>query len=141
LAPSVLEASTRGTRFHSNRVSAPLADVGMERSITEGGMLETTPPQDRTPQRRGRPRKDTGKKEEDCHQDELSIHPTTKGSTTLTYQSRLVGISSKGSGERKGREKELGSPVKSSIQQLKQAQLAKAKLYQENRELQSQLAA
>jgi hypothetical protein len=35
----------------------------------------------------------------------------------------------------------LGSPIKSSIQQLEQAQLSIEELYQENRELQSQLAA
>jgi hypothetical protein len=36
--------------------------------------------------------------------------------------------------------KALGPPVKSSIQQLEQAQLAIAELYQENRELWRQLA-
>jgi hypothetical protein len=58
----------------------------------------------------------------------------------LTYQLGLVGTASKGRGERKGREKELGSLVKSSIQQLEKAQLAIVELYQENRELWSQLA-
>jgi hypothetical protein len=82
-----------------------------------------------------------GKREEDCPPAELSVHPTAEGSTTLTNWSGLVGTTSKGSGGRKGREKALGSPVKSSIQQLEQAQLAIAELYQENRELQSQLAA
>jgi hypothetical protein len=99
LAPSVLEASTGGTGFHSDRVSVPLAEVGVERSTPEGGMLETTPPQERTPWRRGRPRKDTGKREENFPQAELSIHPTTEGSTMLTYRSGLVGTASKGSGE------------------------------------------
>jgi hypothetical protein len=47
LAPSVLEASTGGTGFHSYRVSVPLAEVGVERSTPEGGMLETAPPQEK----------------------------------------------------------------------------------------------
>jgi hypothetical protein len=70
-----------------------------------------------------------GKREEDYPQAELSIHPATEGSTMLNYRLGLVGTASKGSKERKGREKSLHSPVKSSIQQLEQAQLAIAELY------------
>jgi hypothetical protein len=124
LAPSVLEASTRGTDFRLDRVSMPLVEVGVERSTPKGGMLETVLPQERTPWRRGRPSKNMGKREEDYPQFKMSIHPTAEGSTTLTYRSRLMGTASKGSRERKGRAKELDSPVKSSIQQLEQAQLA-----------------
>jgi hypothetical protein len=43
----------------------PLAEVGVEISTLEGDMLGAVPPQERTPWRRGRPRKDTGKREED----------------------------------------------------------------------------
>jgi hypothetical protein len=98
LASSVLEASTGGTRFRSERVSVPLVEVGVERSMPEGGMLETTPPQERTPWRRGRPRKDMGKKEEDRPPAELSVHPAAEGSMMLTNWSRPVGTTSKGSG-------------------------------------------
>jgi hypothetical protein len=61
--------------------------------------MDIVPPQEKTPQRSGRPRKDTGEREEDCPQAELSIHPVIKGSTTLTCQSGLMGTASKGSGE------------------------------------------
>jgi hypothetical protein len=84
LALGVLKASTRGRRFHLNRVSMPLVKVRVERSTPEGGMLETMPPQEKTPQRRGRPRKDTGKREEEFSQAELSIHPTNEGYMMLT---------------------------------------------------------
>jgi hypothetical protein len=77
----------------------PLEEVGVERSRPEGGILETAPLQERTPRRRGRPRKDTGKREEDFPQAEMSIHPTTEGPPTLTYRSGLVGTASKGSRE------------------------------------------
>jgi len=44
LASSVLEASMGGTGIRSERVLASLADVGVERSMLEGNMLEDMPP-------------------------------------------------------------------------------------------------
>jgi hypothetical protein len=76
----------------------PLVEVGVERSMPERGMLGVMPPQERTPWRRGRPRKDTGKREEDCLPAELSVHPTAEGSTMLTNWSEPMGTTSKGSG-------------------------------------------
>ena len=58
----------------------------------------------------------------------------------LTNWSKHVRAISRGSGRQKGREKAPGSPIKSPIQQLEWDQLSIAKLYQENRELQSQLS-
>jgi hypothetical protein len=98
LASSVLEASIGGIGLSSERVSMPLVEFGVERSTPERGMLGVVPPQEWKPQRRGRPRKDMGKREEEHLQAELSVHPATQGSTRLTNWSELVGTTSKGSG-------------------------------------------
>jgi hypothetical protein len=52
----------------------------------------------------------------------------------------LVGTAGKGGRRRKGRTEEPGASVEKSAQQLEQAQIAIAELYQENRELWRQLA-
>jgi hypothetical protein len=84
LASSVLEASIGGTIFCLERVSSPLVKVGVERSMLEGGILGVTPSQEWTPWRRGRPRKDTGKRKEDHPSTKLSVHPAVEGYMTLT---------------------------------------------------------
>jgi len=63
LAPSVFEASTEGTCICSGKVSVLLAEVGVEGSTSEQGMLGVVPPEESTPRRRGWPKKDTGKGE------------------------------------------------------------------------------
>jgi DNA repair ATPase RecN len=57
-----------------------------------------------------------------------------------TNHSELVGTTGKGGRRRKGRVEDLGASVEKSAQQLEQAQISIAKIYQENRELQHQLA-
>jgi hypothetical protein len=98
------------------------------------------PSQEKTPRRRGRPRKNKEKGGEDHLPTELSAHPTAEEFTMHTTWLEPVGTTSRGSGRRKGKEKTPGSPVGSPIQQLERAQLAIAELYQENRELRRQLA-
>jgi hypothetical protein len=98
LASSVPEAPTGGTGLCSEMVSASPVEVGVERSMSERHMLGVMPSQEKTPWRRGRPRKDKGKGEEDCLPAELSVHPATEGSTMLTNWSEPVGTTSRGSG-------------------------------------------
>jgi hypothetical protein len=50
------------------------------------------------PWRRGRPRKDTGKGEEDHLPAELSVRPAPEGSAMLTNWSEPVGTTGRGSG-------------------------------------------
>jgi hypothetical protein len=98
LAPSVFEASTGGTGICSGKVPTPLVEVGVEGSMPEIGMLGAVPPEEWTPRRRGRPRKDMGKREGDRPRAEMSVYPTIEESTVLTNWSRLVETASKGSG-------------------------------------------
>jgi len=101
LVSNVLEALTGGTGLFSERVSVHLAEVGVERIMYERGILEVVPPPEWTPRRRGRPRKDTGKREEYHLPAELSVHLAVEGSTMLTNGSEPVGTTSKGSGGQK----------------------------------------
>jgi hypothetical protein len=47
-------------------VSVFPVEIGVEKGMSERGMLGNVPSQERKPRRRGRPRKDMGKGEEDC---------------------------------------------------------------------------
>jgi hypothetical protein len=101
--------------------------------------LETAPSPGPKPQRRGRPKKKIWEGEGDHPKDELSVHPTLEESIMPTNCSELVGTAGKGGRRRKGRVEEPGASVQNFAQQLEQAQIAIAELYQENRELQHQL--
>jgi hypothetical protein len=140
LASRVLETPTGGTGSCLEMVSAFSMEIGVEKGMSERGMLGNVPSQERKPRRRGRPRKDTGKGEEDRLPTELSVRPAPEGSVMLTNWSEPVGTTGRGSRRQKEREKAPGSPVESPTQQLERAQLAIVELYQENRELWSQLA-
>jgi hypothetical protein len=69
-------------------VSASLVEVGVERSSSEIKILGLMPSQEKTPQRRGRPRKDKGKRKEDRLLAKLSVHPAVEESMMLTNWSR-----------------------------------------------------
>jgi hypothetical protein len=122
-------------------VSVLSTKIGVEKGMSKRGVLINVASQERKPQRRGRPRKDMGKGEENCLPAELSVCPSPEGYAMLTNWSQPVGTTSRGSERRKEREKAPGSPVESPAQQLERAQLAIVELYQENRELQSQMVA
>jgi hypothetical protein len=87
----------RGTNLFSEIVSMSLAKVGVERSSSEIHMLGAAPSQENTPWRRGRPRKDKGKREEYYLPIELSVHPAIEESMMLTSWSEPVGTISRGS--------------------------------------------
>jgi hypothetical protein len=63
------------------------------------------------------------------------VHPTLEEPVMPTNRSKLVKTAGKGGRRRKGRAEELRSSIKNFTQQLEQAQIAIANLYQENREL------
>jgi len=116
------------------------AELRVEKDTSKICMLETMPSQEPKPWRRGRPRKDMKKGEEDHLSDELSVHRTIEESVRFTHWSEPVGTTGRGDRRRKGREKASATSVESPTHQLEQAQLAIAKIYQENKELRCQLA-
>jgi hypothetical protein len=141
LASRVLEAPTGGTGIFLEMTSTSPVELGVEKGMSERAMLGTVPSLELKPWRRGRPRKDMEKGEEDHLPAGLSARPPPEEPAMLTNWSEPVGTTGRGGGRRKGREKHRALPSKVPAQQLEQAQLAIAELYQENRELRRQLAA
>jgi hypothetical protein len=97
-------------------VSAFSMEIGVEKGMFERGMLGSVPSQEQKPWRRGIPRQDTGKGEEDRLLTELSVRPALEGSVMLTNWSDPVGTTGRGSRRQKEREKALSSPVESPAQ-------------------------
>jgi hypothetical protein len=138
LASSVSEISKGGPYLCSKMMSVPQAEVEVEKISSEGHMLEAMPSQKQTPRRRGRPRKN--KEVGGSHiLTELSAHPTAEEFIMHATWLEPVGTTSRGSGSRMRRTGVSGSNVENPNQQLEQAQLSIAELYQENRELWRQL--
>jgi hypothetical protein len=138
-ASHVFESPIGGGGFGSEMVSVSSMEIEAEKGVSEEGTLVNAPSQEPKPWRRGRPRKDTAKREETHLSAELSACPVVEEFVELPHLSELVGIIDRGDGSRKGRGKALGPHVESLIQQLERAKLAIAELYQENRELRHQL--
>jgi hypothetical protein len=103
LASSVPEASTGGIGLCSETMSASPVEVGVEIITYERHMLRVVPSQEKTPRRRGRPRKDKGKWEENHLPAELSVHPTAEGSMMITNLSEPIETNSRRSGRQKGK--------------------------------------
>jgi hypothetical protein len=102
-------------------------------------MVETLSPQQRIPQRRGRPRKN-----KEAVETKLSDEPRAQ-SITEKLLMRVIRLeplegTSRESRSRTRRMDASGSNDQETTQQLKQAKLSIAKLYQENRKLRQQLA-
>jgi hypothetical protein len=66
--------------------------------MPEGCMLGVVPSQEKTPWRRGRPRKNKEKGGEDCLPTELSAHSAAEEFTMHTTWPEPVGTTSRGSG-------------------------------------------
>jgi hypothetical protein len=98
LASRALETSAGSTSILLEMVSVSPVELGVERGTSERAMLGTMPSQEPKPWRRGRPRKDTEKREEDHFPVELSICPVVEGSAMLTHWSGPVGTAGRGSG-------------------------------------------
>jgi hypothetical protein len=116
------------------------SEPGVEEVAQEGKTLEALSPQQQIPQRRGRPRKN-----KEAGETQVPNKPRAKSvvEELLMHVIRLEPVegTSRGSGRRTRRTDVMGTNVREPSQQLKQAQLAVAELYQENRELRQQLAA
>jgi hypothetical protein len=102
--------------------------------------LEATPSLGPKSQRRGRPKKKIQEGEGDHPKAEPKVCPACEESVMPTDRSQLVETADKGGKRGKGRSKSSGSSIGNSTQQLEQAQIAIAELYQENTELRRQLA-
>jgi hypothetical protein len=112
----------------------------VEEVVQEGKMLEALSPQQQIPWRRGRPRKN-----KEAGEIQVPNKPRAK-SVVEELLMRAIRLepaegTSRGSGSRTRRTDVMGTNVREPSQQLKQAQLVVAELYQENRELRQQLAA
>jgi hypothetical protein len=116
------------------------AKAEVEEVVSEGRTLEDMPPQQQIPQRRGRPRKN-----KEAGETQVPSEPCARSvvEELLMHAIRLEPVegTSQESGSRMRRTDAMGTNVRESTQQLKQAQLAIVELYQENRELRRQLAA
>jgi hypothetical protein len=124
----------------TERVTSHRAEAEAGRVAEEGKTLEALSPQQSIPQRRGRPRKN-----KEVGETQVPSEPRTKSvaEELLMHAIRLEpveGTSQESWGRRRRTDTE-GTDVHEPSQQLKQAQLAIAELYQENRELRQQLAA
>jgi hypothetical protein len=113
--------------------------LGKEETAQEGRMVEALSPQQRIPQRRGRPRKN-----KEVVETKLSDEPHAR-SIAEKLLMRVVRLeplegTSRESRSRTRRMDASGSNDQETAQQLKQAKLAIVELYQENRELRQQLA-
>jgi hypothetical protein len=111
----------------------------MEEAMGKGKEIEDSSSQQPTPWKRGRPR--LIKKPEET-QAPNEPHTQSAAEKLLMHVVRLEPVegSSRGISERQRRSGTENMEVQESSQQLKQAQLAIAELYQENRELRKQLA-
>jgi hypothetical protein len=139
-ASHIFESPIGGGGFGSEMVSASSTEIEAEKGVSEEGTLVNAPSQEPKPWRKGRPRKDTTKREETHLSTELSACPAVEEFVELPRLSEPVGIIDRGDGSRKGRGRAPGPCVESLVQQLERAKLAIAELYQENRELRHQLA-
>jgi hypothetical protein len=119
-------------------VSTSSLEIEAEKGASGKGMLVNAPSHEKKLWRRGRPRKDSSKGEENHLSVKMKVRPAPEGSAMPTAWSGMVGTTSGGNGRRQ--EKAPGPPVESPTQQLEQANLAIAELYQENRELWHRLA-
>jgi hypothetical protein len=89
-------------------VSAFSTKIGVEKGMSERGMLINVACQERKPRRRGRPRKDMGKGQEDRLPAELSVCLALEGYAMLTNWSEPVGTTSRGRrDERKGKKHQV----------------------------------
>jgi hypothetical protein len=98
LASRVLETPTGGTGICLEMTSTSPVELGVEKGTSERAMLGTMPSLEPKPWRRGRPRKNTEKREEDHLPAEPSICPTIEGSVMLTNWSEPVGTTGRGGG-------------------------------------------
>jgi hypothetical protein len=117
------------------------AEAGVEEVAQEGRTLEALSPQQQIPQRRGRPRKN-----KEAGETRVPNEPRAKISCRrITYARYSAGTCRRYKSRKLEQNKEdryrRSTNVREPSQQLKQAQLAIAELYQENRELRQQLAA
>ena len=87
------------------------AEIKYEKGASEKGMLVDAPSHQQKLQRRGRPRKNSSKGEENHLSVKLSVHATPEGSAMPTNWSGMVGTTGARSGRRQ--EKAPGSPFKS----------------------------
>jgi hypothetical protein len=87
-----------GTGLFLEMVSASPVELGVEKDTSKRCMLGTVPSQEPKPRRRGRPRKDTKKGEEDRLLAELSIRPAIEESVRFTHWSEPVGTTGRGGG-------------------------------------------
>jgi len=79
-------------------MSASPIEVGVEKYTSKRCMIGTVPSQEPKPRRRGRPRKDTKKGEEDHLLAELSVLPVVEESVRFTHWSEPIGTTDKGDG-------------------------------------------
>jgi len=133
--------ASRGIAILLEVVSASKDKLGVVTDTSGRNMLEIAPSPGPKPRRRGMPKKKTREGEGDRPKDELSGCPTLEESIILTNRSDLVGANDKGGRRRKGRVEAPSASIENFSQQIEQAQFSIVELYQENRELQCQLAA
>jgi hypothetical protein len=114
------------------RVTSHRAEAETGRVAEEGKTLEALSPQQSIPQRRGRPRKN-----KEVGETQVPSEPRAKSVTEellmRAIQLEPVEGPSRESWGRRRRTDTEGTDVREPSQQLKQAQLAIAELYQENR--------
>jgi len=116
------------------------AKAGVKEVAQEGRTLESMSPQQQMPRIRGKPRKN---KEVGETRVPSKLHRRSLIEELLmcSIQLELIEGASQESWSRTRRTNTVGTNVREPSQQLKKAQLANAKLYQENRELKRQLEA
>jgi hypothetical protein len=133
-AAGVPEASKGDSYLRVEMMVSPRAEAEVEEVTPEGLRLEGTLPQQQIPWRRGRPRKN-----KEVGENQIPIESCAR-SVVEEFLMRAIRLepvetTSRGSGSRMRRTEASGSNVREPSQQLEQAQLAIAELYQENREL------
>jgi hypothetical protein len=124
----------------AERVISHRAEAGVEEAAQEGKTLEALSPQQQIPRRRGRPRKN-----KEAGETRVPSEPRAKSGRKnylcTPFGWNLSKVQVEKAGAEGGGQMSEGTDVREPSQQLKQAQLAIAELYQENRELRQQLAA
>jgi len=94
----VLESPIGGVGFGSEMVSASSSEIEAEKGASGKGMLVNTPAHEKKLRRRGRPRKDLSKGEENCLSVKLKVHPAPEGFTISIAWSGMVGTTDGGNG-------------------------------------------
>jgi hypothetical protein len=130
---------SRGTTIGPEVASSSRDELGVVADTSGRNTLEVAPSPGPKSRRRGRPKKKIWEGEGDRPKAEPKVRPACEESVMPTDRSQLVETADKGGKRGKGRSKSSGSSVGNSAQQLEQAQIAIAELYQENRELRRQL--